>query len=209
MSIKLIENLNFKYKNSSQLFKDFSLEVGEYNIIGLVGKNGSGKTTLLKILSEVLPAQFSFKSIQSSCYSNGRIAFHTSILTLGSYIDFLMLVYSVATIPAELNEFLASKNTKSTLVSELSKGEIQFICISIALSTSKEHILLDETFSSLDETKRLLVVDKLKSLKNKKIIVTSHNLVQTQICDYLVVLEKGTIKYNGKAKIINSMLELY
>ena len=50
-----IQNINFKYAGSKeQIFSDFSLQLNENNIYGLLGKNGTGKSTLLYLISRLL-----------------------------------------------------------------------------------------------------------------------------------------------------------
>jgi len=44
-----IQGLNFRY-NSRLVLKDINLEVGEGEILTLLGPNGSGKTTLLRCI---------------------------------------------------------------------------------------------------------------------------------------------------------------
>ena len=42
-----IKDIDFRYPGSKHLvFRDFSLELKENNIYGLLGKNGTGKSTL-------------------------------------------------------------------------------------------------------------------------------------------------------------------
>ena len=48
-----IRDLSFSYDDSSVL-DGISLDVGEGELVGLVGPNGCGKSTLLKLVSGVL-----------------------------------------------------------------------------------------------------------------------------------------------------------
>ena len=50
-----IQNLSFRYAGSrQQVFSNFSLELSENRIYGLLGKNGTGKSTLLYLLNGLL-----------------------------------------------------------------------------------------------------------------------------------------------------------
>ena len=47
-----VSNISFKYaRGKHQVFDDFSLNLEENKIYGLLGKNGTGKSTLLYLLS--------------------------------------------------------------------------------------------------------------------------------------------------------------
>ena len=53
-----VKNISFKYTGQKDLvFDDFSLELKEDNIYGLLGKNGTGKSTLLYLISGLLRAK--------------------------------------------------------------------------------------------------------------------------------------------------------
>ena len=50
-----IQHLHFDYGNSAyKVFQDFSLNVPDGKIIGLLGRNGTGKSTLLYLISGLL-----------------------------------------------------------------------------------------------------------------------------------------------------------
>ena len=50
-----VKNISFKYTGQKDLvFDDFSLELKQDNIYGLLGKNGTGKSTLLYLISGLL-----------------------------------------------------------------------------------------------------------------------------------------------------------
>ena len=52
-----IDNISFNYAGSTEkVFSDFSLQLKENNIYGLLGKNGTGKSTLLYLISGLLHA---------------------------------------------------------------------------------------------------------------------------------------------------------
>ena len=53
-----VNNISFKYAGGKNLvFDDFSLELKQDNIYGLLGKNGTGKSTLLYLISGLLRAK--------------------------------------------------------------------------------------------------------------------------------------------------------
>ena len=49
-----IKNLSVWYNDEKMVLSDFSLELKEHEVVGLIGLNGAGKTTFLKVLSGLL-----------------------------------------------------------------------------------------------------------------------------------------------------------
>ncbi len=50
-----IKNLTFSYRRKSRpIFSDFSLNIAEGGIYGLLGRNGTGKSTLLYLIAGLL-----------------------------------------------------------------------------------------------------------------------------------------------------------
>ena len=45
-----IKNLSAWYNDEKMVLSDFSLELKEHEVVGLIGLNGAGKTTFLKVL---------------------------------------------------------------------------------------------------------------------------------------------------------------
>ena len=56
MSILAVEDIH-TYYGDAYVLQGLSLELGEGQIVGLLGRNGVGKTTLLKCLMGLVPAR--------------------------------------------------------------------------------------------------------------------------------------------------------
>ena len=52
-----IENVSFGYYQSRPVLKNFSLQIENNGIYGLLGKNGTGKSTLLYLITGLLRPQ--------------------------------------------------------------------------------------------------------------------------------------------------------
>ena len=120
---------------------NISLTLKKGNIAGLIGNNGAGKTTLMKLISGILERP------------NGTIDLNTK--TVGTLIEAPAL-YPNMTVEANLKFYcrLYHKDYSSIdcykedfkrKASKLSLGMKQRVGLFIALITSDEFILLDET----------------------------------------------------------------
>ena len=76
------------------------------------------------------------------------------------------------------------------------------MCLARLLYHDKEIIILDEATNALDKKSEKAVIQLIRSLKNKTIIMISHDYENLKFCDKLFkVNEKGsTIKFLNKMK---------
>ncbi|MEZ5922298.1 MAG: ABC-F family ATP-binding cassette domain-containing protein [Parvularculaceae bacterium] len=145
--------------------KNFSIEIGRGDRVGIVGPNGAGKTTLLKMLTGQLPPDDGAVSIganvemisldqkRESLAPDARVA---DAITDGrsDWVTFGGQNKHVATY---LKEFLFKPEQWRTPVTALSGGERGRLALAAALAKPSNLIVLDEPTNDLDiETLDLL-----------------------------------------------------
>ncbi len=65
-----LDKLRVWYSSGRSVLDDFSLELGDHEIVGLMGMNGAGKTTFIKTLSGLIDSfQISAASWQGTAFS--------------------------------------------------------------------------------------------------------------------------------------------
>ncbi len=194
-------DLRFAYDSGefSLSVPDFSVSAGE--TVGIAGPSGTGKTTFLRLLSGILKPDSGGVSIcDKSVVSLTAGALRALRLRqLGLvFQDFALLDYltvkdnillpsrlgglSDEDLPARaknLAERLEIGRHWGRLTDELSQGERQRVAVARALAHSPQVVLADEPTASLDEKRKLLVVDLLKEYaaeKNAALVVVTHDV---------------------------------
>ena len=89
---------------------------------------------------------------------------------------------------------------------EMSGGQIQRVMIAMAVANHPEVLIADEPTTALDVTVQKEIIKLLREIKNEyntSTIFISHDLgVIKEIADYVIVMYKGEIVEQGKAKEI-------
>lgn len=215
-----IETLQKQYNKEIVLdIPDLHIPMGE--CFGLVGNNGAGKTTLFRLILDLV------RPTQGSVYIEGdNVQEHEewkkvtgayldehmllSYLTADEYFEMLRKLYGLSRedLAQHLQKFEVLFNGEITgnkkYIRDLSKGNLKKVGIVSAMMGHKQIVLLDETFENLDPTsqnrlKRIISEEK----ENRQItfLISSHDLTHvTDICDRIVLLEKGIIKKDMKAE---------
>ncbi len=75
----------------------------------------------------------------------------------------------------------------------LSEGQLQRIAIARALLSSAPILLLDESTSALDEKTEHALLENIKGMKNKTVLLITHRHTAMEICDTIIHIEKGKI----------------
>jgi len=207
------KGVTFAYEGET-ILDNFSLEIPNRKIIGIIGKSGSGKSTLLKLLMRFWDVQkgnifISNKNIKEINTSNLREMqgfmtqethlFHDSIRNnlriakLDASDDDLIRACKQASI----HQFIESlPQGYDTLVGELgstlSGGERQRIGLARAFLHDAPFLLLDEPTSNLDSLNEGLILKSLdEQRKGKTVVLVSHRQSTMQIADTVYSVENG------------------
>ncbi|MCR4557898.1 MAG: ABC transporter ATP-binding protein/permease [Saccharofermentans sp.] len=82
--------------------------------------------------------------------------------------------------------------------SGLSEGQMQRIAIARAIFSEAPIILLDEATSALDESTEKKLLENLRSLTDRTVIIITHRTAALEICDRKIVFDYLDTKFIGK-----------
>ncbi len=190
------------------------LEIPKGELFGLIGNNGAGKTTFFSLLLDLIEATSGTIEInnimvhQSEAWKPFISAFIDEsyligYLTVEEYFYFLGSLRKKTQVEVDswvkaYEPFFKGEilNQKKYL-RDFSKGNQKKVGIVGALIGQPEVIVLDEPFANLDPTTQI----RLKSLIKEEamnngttFLISSHDLTHvTEVCDRIVLLEKGTV----------------
>lgn len=209
----LATDLSKKYDQNIVLQIE-SLIIPKGQTFGLVGNNGAGKTTFFNLLLDLIqPSTGSIsnhnvqvdKSEDWKPFTAAFIdeSFLIGYLTPEEYFYFVgeLRGMNKADVEDFLTQFVEIFNDeiigKKKYLRDLSKGNQKKVGIVAALLGNPEVIILDEPFANLDPTTQIRLKKMLRSLSidsNQTILISSHDLGHiTEVCDRIVVLDKGIV----------------
>ena len=216
-SIK-ISNLNFQY-NSKYIFNNFNIELKKNSFNGVIGSSGSGKSTLVKILLglvspekiniEVDDNKVNLNELSSYFRSNTGYSGQESLALNTNMYENITLEkndksetsnYSSkiknAFISSGLNEFFNINEDLNKIIDEngknLSGGQLQRISLARSLFFSNGILILDEICSSLDLDSERKIIDILKKLSSKYLIIyITHRSEFLKNFDQIIKIDKN------------------
>lgn len=204
-----VKNLNQSFGKKTVL-DDISLEIGEREICALVGRNGAGKSTFIHSLLGLLPIKSGTIAINGNDFSKGNKSLKNTI----AYLPEKFMLYPSLT-GLENMQFFAEavskiadfKKIEDLLTSvrlwedrniqakKYSKGMLQRLGLAITLYQDSSILILDEPTSGIDPIGRKEILDVLKSLRDKTILLSSHHLDEIrQICTHVAFLDHGKME---------------
>jgi lipooligosaccharide transport system ATP-binding protein len=194
---------------------DFAISRGES--FGFLGPNGAGKTSTMRMIAAMSPLSggtleiFGLSPATDGPVIRSRIGVVPqedsldlqltvldNLLVYGRYFD---LPRAVIRERAErLLEFTQLTDRAKDTVEPLSGGMKRRLTIARSLISEPDLLILDEPTTGLDPQARHLVWDRLYRLKQQGVtlVITTHYMDEAeQLCDRLVIMDKGRIAAEG------------
>ncbi len=215
-----IKNITKKYGNANSLvvaLDNVNLVIESGAFVGIIGESGSGKSTLLNLIGTLdMPTNGSifvdnvditkFNENQAAEYRRNNLGF----VFQNFYLEQDFNVLTNVEIPLMIQGIEKKKRSeiaKNTLLSlglgdkiycrtdELSKGQLQRVCIARALVNNSKLILADEPTGNLDTRNGRAVMELFKALTKNGItvIVVTHNIEEAKLCDKIIRLSDGKV----------------
>jgi len=209
-------DLTKKYKDFAAV-DGISFEVAPGESFGLLGPNGAGKSTTMRMVGAVstrtsgslnilgLDPDEHGPEIRSQLgvvpqadNLDQELRVRDNLIVYGRYFGISRAV--IAKKADELLEFAQLSDRAKAKVDDLSGGMKRRLTIARALVNDPRILLLDEPTTGLDPQARHILWDRLFRLKEQgtTLVLTTHYMDEAeQLCDRLVVVDKGTIMAEG------------
>lgn len=188
--------------------KDVSFNVGQGDVIGIIGKNGAGKSTLLKLLSRVT------SPTKGEIRVRGRIAallevgtgFHTELTGRENiYLNGSILGMTKSEVKSKFDEIVDFSGVEKyidTPVKRYSSGMLVRLGFAVAAHLEPEILIVDEVLAVGDIEFQRRCLGKMQSVSNegRTILFVSHNMKAVEgLCKKGIILENGQLIYSGTA----------
>lgn len=192
-----IKDLQYQYKNSNSKEKyTYNLEVKEQEIVAILGQSGSGKSTLLDLIAGFIdPLEGSIVLNQKELLTLSVEKRPMSILfqnhNLFEHLDVQknILLGLGKTKPEDkkavsnILKVVGLEKFENTLSSQLSGGQQQRVALARVLLRNEPILLLDEPFSGLDESTKIIMLDLVKNITQEHNLHTIMVTHDTQDCE--------------------------
>ena len=200
----------------------FTAESGQ--VTGFLGPNGAGKTTTMRILTGYTPPSGGRAIVAGHDVFENSMAVRQRVGYLPENVplyrdmtvqDYLMYVGEIrglshrkARAQAVLKR-VSLEQRSGSLIRTLSKGMKQRVGLAAALVHDPEVLILDEPTIGLDPLQVLELRDLVKELgQNHTVLFSTHILSEAQqVCDKVVIINRGTIMAQGAPTELRGELE--
>ena len=191
--------------------KDISFQVGQGEVVGIIGRNGAGKSTLLKVLSRITEPTRGKISIR------GRVA---SLLEVGTgfhpeltgreniFLNGAILGMHRAEIKAKFEEIVAFAEVErflDTPVKRYSSGMYVRLAFAVAAYLEPEVLIVDEVLAVGDANFQKKCLAKMQDVGRggRTVLFVSHNMpAVNRLCSRAILLDQGGVVADGATQTV-------
>lgn len=184
---------SFKFKKTDYILRDINFSLEDSDILSILGPNGVGKTTLIRCLTGLL------QWTEGGTYLDGKNISSINNREFWSKVSYIpqkrnstfsfsgldMVLFgaksslSIFEKPracdikkaSQVMKMVGIYNLKDKKTDQMSGGELQMLLIARSLMKDPKMIILDEPESGLDYRNQKIILDLLKELSKKGVII--------------------------------------
>lgn len=208
-----LEEATFSYEEDSekQVLRGLNLNVQKGQFVAFTGQSGCGKSTAMKILLSLYPLDGGNAYLQNTdgsrepldARARGLFAYvpQGNLMTCGTVRESLAfgdeaLMGSEEQLQSALkvacaDDFVnALPQGMDTPLGEhgsgLSEGQLQRLSIARAILSQRPVLLLDESTSALDETTEEKLLQNLRAMTDRTVVIITHRKAALSHCDQII-----------------------
>lgn len=199
-----LRNVTKSYKTPKGrvfVFKDLNLTIPDDKSVALIGRNGAGKSTLMRLLSgQDTPDRGEIITPDSISWPVGLSGGFQGSLTAKENVKFVARVYGIKgerlkEVVNYVRDFAEIGDFFDRPVNTYSSGMRSRVAFGLSLAFDFDYYLIDEAMSVGDAHFRKKAQQAFKERIGKaKVILVTHGMGQVrQMCDYVLLLDKGQV----------------
>ena len=189
--------------------KAVSFDIGQGEVLGVIGRNGAGKSTLLKILARIT------SPTEGSVELRGRVG---SLLEVGTgfhpeltgreniFLSGSILGMKRREIDSKLDEIVRFSEVEKFLdtpVKRYSSGMHVRLAFAVAAHLEPEILLIDEVLAVGDAAFQKKCLGKMGEVarEGRTVVFVSHNMSAiASLCSRALLLNSGMVAFSGEVK---------
>lgn len=214
------KDIDFRYGYRNLVLKDVSMTFKSGTKTAIVGESGCGKTTLAKLIMQFYTPEKGSITVNGTNLADAsqesvrqRISYISQDIFLFSDTVYNNLRIGNSQITDEeitemckkcgADEFINNlpmgyKTVLEENGNNLSGGQKQRLAIARALLKKPDILIMDEATSNLDTVTEQSIKNLIDSLSEEiTCIIIAHRLTTIKSCDYIYVMDKGTVVESG------------
>lgn len=217
-----VDNCTFSYSHRKEpVLKDFSLEISEGGVYGLLGSNGAGKSTLLYLISGLLTpsvGKVTLSGINTRLRRPETVSeifivpeeFDFPSMSLKKFIELNSPFYPKFSYEEMMDHFDLFDLTPDLNVNKLSMGQKKKVALSFAMATNTKVLILDEPTNGLDIPGKTAFRRFIsRGVSDERIFIISTHQVRdvAQLLDHVIMVDNSKVLFNKSVMEIQQHLK--